>query len=809
MNPIITDILGNLVPAFKNGFIEVTKRGKPLTLRIICRDFLSVFLSVGFLIIPSFVVGLLLIVLPQGRDALLLVVEELAEKDPLPLIFFLGALFFWSVSAELSVRYAIYVSDNSGRNLSDERVVYRKTIQKLIAGFSLLWPYFVAFVTFIWDFFNTGYMDALPRYLSFSICFLLVYVLMAYVSNLYFQKSPGSKPGRPRKTRFGARSLPDIEYKWVGKLYGIYNDYVYTLPKKGNFKENTKLGENYIDFSDTLLNTPSLKETFLKDKAVMVELRVLPEEFELTDPSKIVPKGGENYKWTYCIPYTFYKILNHKVARLAWWSFGILLFISLIPVKADLFGFIGAPALICAAFACYSGIYCGLLFLDNARWRKGWISTRFVLVILFLLCSYFNNDHPIRMNKDLQNYKRPGLTKQFNQWFSNYKNKIDAENGGDTANRKYPVIFVCAEGGALRTGAFTSIFLTTLDSVLAKDHHIDFRSSIFAMSGVSGGSVGLGFYNALVYRTRSSIADSCRWKAQKFFLFDSLSPIAAKMFYGEFLNLFIPWNISLFNRADALEDSWEVAYQEVAEGKQQNEFAKDFIDTSGNANSPLLAINTEEVETGFQCWMATQSMDGLLFQQKRDLLRSKVHPLHYSTAINFSSRFPIFSPGAKIGGEDSLHPKFHYLDGGYVENTGSGTMLEILQQLKKDSPGNFEKVVPVVIYLLFSDNSAEPKMNVSLFNEISEIGIGIYDTRVGRSKSAELQLRNFAENNNHGPNIREPLSPKEKDVPMNWVLSGQSMDKILEDVDKKITDKSDTGVMKKMLGNGLIYPKSH
>jgi hypothetical protein len=801
MNKRSKALFGSFVPAFRKGFTEIKLHFGRLTLRILLLDLLLVAASIGFIIVPAFIVGLILILLPQGRDALLLVVEKTINHNFFPLVFLLLSVTAWSVISELGVRYAIYISDNSGKNLSDERVAWRKTAQKLLAATFLLAPFLIVMIGLLWTLAGASYLAPGVRYPYFAFCILLIYWLMSALSNLYFAKFGSYRPGISLKTRLGARSLPDQEQYWLKKLYGIYNDFIYELPKASSFKGVYK--EDLRTFTDHFTKADGAAlAAFPQNQEVLTALRVVPESFILTNKDKVKKGEGELYKWNYCIPTSFYRGLHRQVAGSALFALFCFIGVSIIPVKTRLFEFVGAPALICLAFACYSGIYSGLLFLDHALLRSWKISVRFLLVIVFVASSILNSDHPVRMGS--QNYpRRNSLNSQFRSWFTAYRNRIDAVQPGTDTARQYPVVFICAEGGALRTGAFTALFLSELQDSLQNHYHVDLKRSVFAMSGVSGGALGLGFYNAVTYKRAQRNHDNRSLdETKRFFLFDALSPLVGKMFFGDFLNLFIPWPISLFDRATALEQAWEMAYRKAVGRHGENNFEESFMRKATDTLQPMLVINTTEIETGLQCWISNIRPDSLLFAKKRDLLGGKVKQLRYSTAINFSTRFPLFSPGGKIGGEGGVL-KYHYLDGGYVENTGTGTMLEILQSLEKDLP-EFKKVIPVVITLRFSDNSADTSRNIHGFNELSEIFNGIYNTRAGRSNSARQQLQTFTQRH-HGVTIDEPLTQTEKDVPMNWVLSDQSLGYILKDVKGKLDNRKPDGIFSQLLQSRLHY----
>jgi ABC-type multidrug transport system fused ATPase/permease subunit len=481
MKNFASAILGSFIPAFEKGIFEIRFSFKRLTLRTLVHDFISVASSIGFIILPAFLIGFVFLLLPQGRDTLLLVVENLSTFNFWPLFFLLLGIATWSMVSELSVRYAIYISDNSGKNLSDDRVTWRKTVQKLLAAAFLLWPSFIVFFGMFWSMLSATYMEKVPRFLCFGSCFILIYWLMSFLSNRYFRKSGKASAGVYLKTKLGERSLPDREQKYLRKLYGIYQDFIYTLPKASSFQKEYR--EELQGFSDYFTKSgKDFTEGFPQNHKVLTDTRIVPAEFRLIDREKLLKGRGELYKWTYQIPASFYSGLHKQIKLFAGISLVLFLFISFIPGWWPVFSWIGAPALICFAFACYTGIYTGLLYLDKSLLRKWKISARFLLVIVLVVCSFYNQDHPVRMTEHKTN-TRETVVNQFNKWFINYKGNIDQQKEKGNRTKKYPVVFICAEGGALRTGAYTSLFLSSLSAKLEEEQNVDFKKSIFAMSG--------------------------------------------------------------------------------------------------------------------------------------------------------------------------------------------------------------------------------------------------------------------------------------------------------------------------------------
>ncbi|TDQ11383.1 patatin-like phospholipase domain-containing protein [Pedobacter metabolipauper] len=813
-------MFGSIIALFKKGHREIKLSFNRLSLRILALDLLSIAAKIGFVIIPAFLIGTILIWLPQGRDTLLLMVEKLADKNPFPLLFLLIGIVLWCVSSELGVRYAIYISDNSGKNLSEARVEWRKTVQKVLAAFFLLWPPVAVILGLIWSSFTATYMDKASSITCFSICILSILLLIVVLSNLYFYKTGSYGPGRYRKTILGERSLPNQEQRYLRKLYGIYEDYVYALPKESSFQQPYKqdlqhFTGNFKEATDDKINE------FPQSEEVLTSFRRVPEEFELKEHN-IKLKKGESYRWVYTIPSSYYQGLHRQIRILALTAFILFLVLCFIPASWSVFERIAAPALVCIAFFCYTGLYIGLLYLDKSFLKKWVVSVRFFMFIILLLSSVFNDDHPVRENTAAAPH-RETVSNHFKKWFIRYKHTINSNKGIiHDSKQRYPVIFICAEGGALRTGAYTSIFLSSLEKKLA-EHNIDLKGALFAMSGVSGGAVGLGVFNAVTYRSSYFQDPTARLEAsRKFFKNDALSPIIGKMLYGDFIQLFIPWHFKGFDRAIGLEQSWEKSYETT--GDPSNVFKTDFIDHELSEDAPLFMINTTEVETGLQCWLSNLKPDRLLFAKERDLFDQKINNLNYSTAINFSSRFPIFSPGGKIGRR--LMGKHHYLDGGYVENTGSASMLEILQILKNDEL--YVQVDPIVINLLFGEESEkhaeniererferEPfeiervkidkdtygkhkeNSNINWFNEWSEILNGVLNTRSGRSHTSRALLKQLV-NIDSGLFLDAPLQAKTGEVPMNWVLSNQSISKINEEVNLKLEQQSGTAILNRL-----------
>src|SRR5262249_4658032 len=110
----------------------------------------------------------------------------------------------------------------------------------------------------------------------------------------------------------------------------------------------------------------------------------------------------------------------------------------------------------------------------------------------------------------------------------------------------YPVFVVSAEGGGLRAAYYTALVLASI-----QDRCPAFAQHTFAISGVSGGSLGAAVFAALAARSAKNQAGlSCNLnlpmagdmatKADKILRQDFLSPLLAFGLYPDLAQRFLP-----------------------------------------------------------------------------------------------------------------------------------------------------------------------------------------------------------------------------------------------------------------------------
>ena len=321
-----------------------------------------------------------------------------------------------------------------------------------------------------------------------------------------------------------------------------------------------------------------------------------------------------------------------------------------------------------------------------------------------------------------------------------------------------------------------------------QDSFPKFKKHIYCYSGISGGSLGLQYFQSLP-DTALLKNINCQ-STRSFFETDFLSPVTGKLVFGEILNCFFPFHIASFDRAIALEKAWELSW-ETANTNHINTFSASFDQQIGN-DKPALFINTVESETGLPAvWTNTILDSSISIFNERDLRQKFKLSIPYSTAINLGTRFPLISPAAMIelNRNEQENTRLHYIDGGYYENKGQENMLEILKTIQLK---NYPAVTPYIIQFNFSEDDST-KHSIRFANELMEVLNGIENTRYARaSLTVEAMKKYMRQNFDTAQIINLNLDISIKKLPMNWLLSHTAMNRIDVYTDLQMLLKKDS-----------------
>jgi hypothetical protein len=248
------------------------------------------------------------------------------------------------------------------------------------------------------------------------------------------------------------------------------------------------------------------------------------------------------------------------------------------------------------------------------------------------------------------------------------------------SSAKSPYVLVNAYGGGLRAAVFTAEFLAQADDATCGE----FGESIAAVSGVSGGSLGLATY--LVVRqefkarggwkdcgkptdtTRTPLTDL----VTRALVQDHLSTAIARM-----LAVDTPHFPGSPARGQALLDSWQSAivraFDPKSEADESVALALPLGQLTGGTRRPVQAyFSATDADTGHIVWFSNQDR-GVVFNNATPGESAKAVPqLSLGQAVLHSARFPIVSPAGAFdfpGGN-----RMRLVDGGYADNSGTTTL---------------------------------------------------------------------------------------------------------------------------------------
>jgi hypothetical protein len=175
---------------------------------------------------------------------------------------------------------------------------------------------------------------------------------------------------------------------------------------------------------------------------------------------------------------------------------------------------------------------------------------------------------------------------------------------------------------------------------------------------------------------------------------DFLSPVLAKLVASDFLQWFVPFPIRAFDRATALERSWEASYDSATGSNTLAAGYLAFADADAS-DTPLLLLNTTHVQTGRR-YVTAPFGDATVFLDARNVVAALGTDLPLSTAVHNSARFTYVSPAGRIERHDGV-PRGSLVDGGYFENSGLTTVEDVRRVITARSGGRPVRLA--VIYL--------------------------------------------------------------------------------------------------------------
>jgi len=266
------------------------------------------------------------------------------------------------------------------------------------------------------------------------------------------------------------------------------------------------------------------------------------------------------------------------------------------------------------------------------------------------------------------------------------------------------MILAGAAGGGLRASYWTAETLAQLDRIEG------FRDHLFAISSVSGGSLGATLYRLAIVSERYRDSRSAGKGAlmRSVLTSDFVGPVTAGWLFSDVASTFFPF-VGFPDRSAAIEESWERAWRSSA---SNDLMAEDFrylwpatdtkdrrIGSFPEDRWPHLILNGASITKGVVT--VTSDLSGIAPGGEAFPKVTEVAPLRFrtSTAVNNSARFPVIEPPGMILIDPEVLRSFglppprekvfsdYVVDGGYVDNFGSYALLEILDQVREFNCG--------------------------------------------------------------------------------------------------------------------------
>jgi hypothetical protein len=353
------------------------------------------------------------------------------------------------------------------------------------------------------------------------------------------------------------------------------------------------------------------------------------------------------------------------------------------------------------------------------------------------------------------------------------------------ADGRANLVVAATAGGGLRAAFWTATVLGAI-----QDRSSAFSRQLFAVSGVSGGSLGATVFVTLAsgqvslsdWRGNCAEAGRLECAGQSVLSEDFLAPPVAALLFPDLMQRFFP--LGFPDRAKALEQSWERAWGRAG-------FAEDVWADRGfralwpqDRFVPSLLLNSTHVESGKRVIASNLDVgaDPRVFRDAYDLyaLIAPGSELRTSTAVHTSARFTYLSPAG------TLADGSHLVDGGYFENFGAVTAREALKA-GIDRMGRAVRPVAILISNdpelgerdLPASNPQPPRgaKGASWAAEALSPLRALLHTRDARGLLAASELREIAEQNGGRYfQFRLCKEPGRTDPALGWVLSDDSED---------------------------------
>lgn len=458
---------------------------------------------------------------------------------------------------------------------------------------------------------------------------------------------------------------------------------------------------------------------------------------------------------------------------------------------------IGAPALLLFAFGSWTLF--GSIVLIHIPRILGGPSLTLLPLLMFLGFSMWNENHFVAQPGDVRAIvQRPKLLQDFKAW----QDARDKQGHGAE-----PIYLVAAAGGASRAAYWTGLVLSTLES-MARDCGGRFSENMYALSGVSGGSLGVAAFAGSLLDPDPDYGQARR-RMVHFLEQDFLSPTIGYMLYPDLLARLSPFPCVACDRSRGLERTWDSDWKEIMQERRNSTWFSKRLPELNQLRTmerwvPNLFLNATSLTAGRR---VVQSNIDFVPRQAYDIYDRQLDTarLALAGAVHNSARFAYVSPGGLVRTRDGRVWDY-VVDGGYFENSGAATLNAMIDELMADPDLKARLKLEQFRVLIIENDPARssqwicrskqdtgekstggadlisavapqvtPRDRMGLFSP--ELSIPVYtmfNVRTARAQAAEDDTVRRLVNCSNVLELRYPYIEGAKSPPMSWFLDSNS-----------------------------------
>lgn len=294
---------------------------------------------------------------------------------------------------------------------------------------------------------------------------------------------------------------------------------------------------------------------------------------------------------------------------------------------------------------------------------------------------------------------------------------------GESESDSGPIILIAGAGGGIRAAEHTALSLAAADDYTGGV----FGSRVFAVSGVSGGSLGiLSWLAARDSRLLPATQPVCAnpmylrgtWRLGEFYAHDFISPAATRMLSADMPLAMLPWPMGESRRDTALANSWKSGWDSVASvyglDTDRSLFGREVRSLSSDASRfPLTVLNATAAADGRRAVYTSVNTDfpgAWALDPSAELGAATLDSARFALVSPVGSTCAKFDTAPEDGAAISRHCPAGYrllavADGGYADNSGLASVNDILDKLQAFRP-NLKNVYVISI-------TSNPTQNVA------------------------------------------------------------------------------------------------